>query len=145
MLRRRPAMLVLVACAIVAVSCGGSTTSSNTVPFTITDLVVGTGTEATNGATLTVNYTGWLYDPSKPDNKGLQFETSIGSTPFTFVLGTASVIAGWDAGLVGMKVGGTRRLIVPPSMGYLDVRYGVIPPYATLVFDIDLLDVQTGS
>ncbi len=138
-------MLVLVACSIVALSCGGTTTSSNTVPFTITDIVVGTGTAAANGASLTVNYTGWLYDPSKPDNKGLQFETSIGSTPFTFVLGTASVIPGWDSGLIGMKAGGTRRLVVPPSMAYGDFRNGIIPPNATLVFDIDLLDVQTGS
>ncbi len=138
-------MLVLVACSIVAVSCGGTMTSSNTVPLTITDIVVGTGTAAANGASLTVNYTGWLYDPSKPDNKGLQFETSIGSTPFTFVLGTTSVIPGWDSGLIGMKAGGTRRLIVPPSMAYGDFRNGIIPPNATLIFDIDLLDVQTGS
>ncbi len=138
-------MLVLVACTIVAASCGGTTTSSNTVPFTVTDIVVGTGAEAANGATLTVNYTGWLYDASKPDNKGLQFETSIGGTPFAFVLGTASVIPGWDSGLAGMKVGGTRRLIIPPSLAYGDLRTGAIPPNATLVFDIDLLDVQTGS
>lgn len=142
MLPSRFAILAVAASAVLAVACGGSTTSSNTVPFTITDLVVGSGTAAANGNTLTVNYTGWLYDPSRPDFKGLQIDTSVGRTPFSFVLGSSSVIAGWDAGLTGMKVGGTRRLIIPPSLGYGGVRQGIIPPNATLIFDIDLTGVQ---
>ncbi len=145
MLRSRSATLVLVLLSVLAAACGSSTTSSNTVPFTIIDLVPGTGAEATNGASLTVNYTGWLYDPSKPDNKGLQFETSVGGTPYMFTLGSGMVIAGWDAGVVGMKVGGTRRLIIPPSMAYGPARQGIVPPNATLVFEIELLDVNTGT
>ena len=103
---------------------------------------MGTGTEAAAGKTLTVNYTGWLFDPSKPDSKGLQFDTSAGGNPFKFILGTQSVIAGWDRGLVGMKVGGIRRLVIPPSLGYGDIRNHSIPQYSTLVFDIELIAVE---
>ena len=91
---------------------------------------------------MTVNYTGWLYDFLRPDHKGLQFETSHGSTPLAFTLGAGQVIAGWDQGVVGMKVGGTRRLILPPSLAYGGVRNGPIPSYSSLVFDIELLSVQ---
>jgi FKBP-type peptidyl-prolyl cis-trans isomerase FkpA len=103
---------------------------------------VGNGTEATSGTSVTVNYTGWLYDAAKLDGKGLQFETSIGAAPFTFTLGVGQVIAGWDQGVAGMKIGGLRRLVIPPSLAYGAVRYGPIPPDATLVFDIELVDVQ---
>lgn len=124
-------------------SCSNSpTTPSSTAPYSQIDLLAGTGTEAASGNTLTVNYTGWLYDPTKPDNKGLQFDSSIGREAFVFVLGTQSVITGWDKGLVGMKIGGIRRLVIPPSLGYGNVRNNSIPPYATLVFEIELLDVQ---
>jgi FKBP-type peptidyl-prolyl cis-trans isomerase len=92
---------------------------------------------------LTVNYTGWLYDALKPpDHEGLQFETSQGTTPFVFILGTGQVIPGWDQGIVGMKVGGTRRLVVPPSLAYGGTRNGPIPPNATLIFEIQLLSAQ---
>lgn len=135
---------VLAVCAALAVSaCGSSATSpSSTATVTITDLRLGTGTAAASGSALTVNYTGWLYDPSKPDNKGLQFDSSLGTTPFSFTLGTSQVIPGWDQGLVGMKVGGLRRLVIPPSLAYGSVRYASIPPYTTLVFEIELEDVQ---
>ena len=66
----------------------------------------------------------------------------MGSTPFLFTLGAGQVIAGWDQGLQGMKVGGVRRLVIPPSLGYGSVRSGPIPPYATMVFEIELLEVQ---
>ena len=92
---------------------------------------------------LGVQYTGWLFDPSKADQKGLVFDTSIGSTdPFSFTLGAGQVISGWDQGLVGMKVGGLRRLVVPPSLAYGTSRNNSIPPNATLVFDIELVSLQ---
>ena len=122
--------------------CSHDTTGpSSTQPFSVVDLTPGTGTAAANNLNLTVDYTGWLYDPSKADKKGVVFDTSIGKTPFTFTLGVGQVIAGWDQGLVGMKVGGVRRLVVPPSLGYGIVRNNEIPPYATLLFDITLEDV----
>jgi FKBP-type peptidyl-prolyl cis-trans isomerase len=90
-----------------------------------------------------VNYTGWLYDPLRPENKGQQFDSSVGRQPFTFTLGAGQVIRGWDQGVPGMKVGGQRRLTIPPDLGYgANGAGGVIPPNATLVFDVDLLDVQ---
>jgi FKBP-type peptidyl-prolyl cis-trans isomerase len=115
---------------------------TKTAPFSQTDLRIGTGADAVNAATLTVNYTGWLYDASRTDLKGLQFDSSIGRTPFTFTLGAGQVIKGWDLGVPGMKVGGLRRLVIPPSLAYGEARTGSIPPNATLVFDIELLSRQ---
>ena len=111
------------------------------VPFSSTDIVVGTGAVAANGNTLTVEFTGWLYDPSRPDNKGTVFDATNGS-PFPFVLGVGSVIAGWDNGIVGMRVGGRRRLIIPPDLGFGERGTGPIPPNATLLFEIELLSVR---
>lgn len=129
--------------ALCAASCSDSPAApSSSAPYSQVDLLAGTGTEAATGNTLTVNYTGWLYDGSKPDGKGLQFDSSIGADPFQFILGTQSVIAGWDKGLVGMKVGGIRRLVIPPSLGYGDTRNHSIPAYSTLVFDVELVAVQ---
>jgi FKBP-type peptidyl-prolyl cis-trans isomerase FkpA len=129
--------------ATVSIGCTSAVTSpSNNVPFSRTDLVVGTGTTASVGRALTVNYTGWLYDATQPDNKGLVFDTSIGKTPFLFTLGAGQVIAGWERGLLGMQVGGTRRLVIPPSLAYGGTRSNVIPAYATLIFDVELLSVQ---
>jgi FKBP-type peptidyl-prolyl cis-trans isomerase len=127
-----------------AAGCGNSTPISPTpdVAFSESDLVIGSGADATAGKLLTVNYTGWIYDPLRSDRKGPQFETSLGATPFQFNLGAGQVIPGWDQGIVGMKVGGTRRLIVPPSLAYGGTRNGSIPPYSTLLFEIELLDVQ---
>lgn len=138
--------VIACACIVVAAAaagCGSSpTTPSSSAPFSQTDVRAGTGTDAAAGKVLTVHYTGWLYDASKTDGKGLQFETSVGGTPFTFTLGFGQVIAGWEQGLPGMKVGGLRRLVIPPSLAYGAVRNGPIPPYASLVFEIELIDAQ---
>lgn len=136
-----PAFLCLLTL-LAAAGCGDSPTSPSTAPYKQTDVRVGTGTEATLGTAVTVNYTGWLYDASKLDGKGVQFDSSVGGDPFAFTLGIGQVIQGWDQGVAGMKVGGLRRLVVPPSLAYGPVRYGPIPPDATLVFDIELVDVQ---
>ena len=131
------------AAALLAAGCSNNPTGpSSSAPFSQVDLLVGTGTAAASGNNITVNYTGWLYDPSKPDKKGLQFDSSVNTTPFVFTLGGGQVIQGWDQGLVGMKVGGIRRLVIPASLAYGAVRNNSIPAYATLVFDIELLDVQ---
>jgi FKBP-type peptidyl-prolyl cis-trans isomerase len=131
----------MVASALIA-GCSNSPTAPSTEVYSQTDLTVGTGAEATSTSTVTVNYTGWFYDASKTDKKGLQFDTSYGRAPFVVQLGVGGVIAGWEQGLPGMRVGGTRRLVIPASLAYGPNRVGVIPPNATLVFDIELLDVQ---
>src|SRR4029453_8136780 len=100
--------------AALATACGESPTSPSTAPYKQTDVRVGTGAEATSGAVVKVIYTGWLYDASRLDGKGAQFDTSIGGDPFAFTLGIGQVIQGWDQGVPGMKVGGLRRLVVPP-------------------------------
>ncbi|HEX7137285.1 MAG TPA: FKBP-type peptidyl-prolyl cis-trans isomerase [Vicinamibacterales bacterium] len=117
------------------------TTPSPNAPFSQTDLVLGTGATATATGTVTVNYTGWFYDATKPDFKGLQFDSSAGTAPFTFTLGTGSVIKGWDQGVPGMREGGQRRLVVPPALAYGDTRHSIVPPNATLLFDITLISV----
>ncbi len=107
------------------------------------DSVEGTGALASSGRTLTVNYTGWLYDAAKPEFKGTQFDTSVGKTPFTFRLGAGAVIAGWDQGLLGMRAGGKRTLIIPASLAYGSAGSGTtIPPNAPLMFEVDLISVQ---
>lgn len=112
--------------------------------YTRTDLQVGTGAEAQKGRNLSVHYTGWLYDRTKPDMKGRMFDSSRERGPFNFQLGAGQVIPGWDQGFDGMKIGGRRRLIIPPSLGYgVDgAGGGIIPPNATLVFEMELLDVR---
>lgn len=137
-------MAATAACILLVAGCDGNATGpSSTAPFSKVDLRLGDGTEAATGKALTVNYTGWLYDPAKPDLKGLQFDTSSGSqTAFTFTLGVQQVILGWDQGLVGMKVGGIRKLVIPSSLAYGGTRNQSIPPFATLVFEIELLKVQ---
>ena len=134
--------LVLLAVAAFA-GCNNTTTSTvPNVPYSQTDLVVGTGDEAVSGKLITVNYSGWLYDASKPDNKGAEFDTTTGGTPFTFTLGGGQVIEGWEQGVPGMLVGGIRRLVIPPSLAYGPTRNGPIPPNATLIFEIELTSVQ---
>jgi FKBP-type peptidyl-prolyl cis-trans isomerase len=133
---------------VLVAGCGSDSGTSPTIlpgaPFSTTDVRVGTGADATAGRRVTVNYTGWLFDPSRPENKGQQFDTSVGAgrQPFPFTLGTGAVIRGFDQGVVGMKVGGLRRVVIPPDLGYGSTGSGgVIPPNATLVFDIELLEV----
>ena len=143
--RRLIVPIVIAALSLGAAGCGDSP-NEPTPPraeYSQTDLRVGTGTEATNGRTLTVNYTGWLYSPSGQDGKGTQFETSVGSTPFNFRLGIGGVIAGWDRGVAGMRIGGLRRLVLPPELAYGAAGAAPkIPPNSTLVFEVELLNVQ---
>lgn len=108
------------------------------------DTVVGQGKEAIPGSDVFVHYTGWLYDPSKEDGRGKKFDSSVDrNQPFDFPLGAGHVIRGWDEGVAGMKEGGKRTLIIPASLGYgARGAGGVIPPNATLLFDVELLDVK---
>jgi FKBP-type peptidyl-prolyl cis-trans isomerase FkpA len=107
--------------------------------YSQTDLVVGTGATATPGTLATVAYAGWLHDSSRPDAKGTQFDSS---ASFSFRLGAGEVIRGWDQGVVSMRVGGQRRLVIPPEPAYGSSGRGPIPPNATLVFDVTLNNVQ---
>jgi FKBP-type peptidyl-prolyl cis-trans isomerase FkpA len=137
--------LVLIAlAATLAAACGESPASpSHFAQFEQTDLRAGTGAEAVANSRLTVHYTLWLYNATTAGNRGVQVESSVGQTPFSFTLGSAEVIEGWNRGLAGMRVGGLRRLVVPPSLGYGDTRNGPIPGNATLLFEVELLDVAT--
>ncbi|MEQ1836963.1 MAG: FKBP-type peptidyl-prolyl cis-trans isomerase [Candidatus Nitrotoga sp.] len=109
-----------------------------------TDVKLGDGTVAKAGQTVTVHYTGWLYDAAAADHKGKKFDSSRDrNEPFAFQLGVGQVIKGWDQGVDGMKVGGQRMLTIPSEMGYgARGAGGVIPPNATLLFDVELLDVR---
>ena len=109
-----------------------------------TDVKQGTGVEASAGKPVLVHYTGWLYDSAAPEGKGVKFDSSRDrGVPFGFFLGGGKVIKGWDQGVVGMKVGGQRRLVIPPQLGYGDRGAGgVIPPNATLIFDVELIEVK---
>jgi FKBP-type peptidyl-prolyl cis-trans isomerase FkpA len=108
------------------------------------DQTVGAGNEAVAGRRVTVHYTGWLYNETAADKKGTKFDSSRDrNEPFEFGLGAGEVIPGWDQGVAGMKVGGRRLLTIPPGMGYgARGAGGVIPPNATLVFDVELLNVR---
>ena len=110
----------------------------------IEDVVLGKGAEAAAGATVTVHYTGWLYAPENPNNRGKKFDSSVDrGQPFEFLIGAGRVIRGWDEGVDGMRVGGKRVLIIPPDWGYGARGAGdVIPPNATLVFAVELLEVD---
>ena len=115
-------------------ACGGGSSGSSTVADTsgsanvstlkITDTVVGTGAMAGAGNTVTVNYTGWLYNEKASDLHGSQFDSSVGRQPFSFFLGAGRVIKGWDQGLIGMRVGGKRTLIIPSALGRVDMCFG---------------------
>jgi FKBP-type peptidyl-prolyl cis-trans isomerase FkpA len=112
----------------------------------VTDLVKGVGDEALHGMTVIVHYTGWLYDPNAPDFRGRQFDSSRErGQPFSFPLGGGHVIRGWEQGIPGMKIGGLRRLVIPPALGYgsRNVGNGAIPPNSTLMFEVELLAVET--
>lgn len=112
----------------------------------VTDIVAGIGNQALPGMVVIVHYTGWLHDPAAKDQRGRKFDSSRDrGQPFSFPLGAGRVIRGWDQGLPGMKIGGTRRLVIPPSLAYgaRGTGNGVIPPNATLIFDIELLAVET--
>ncbi len=127
---------------ILGAACGQSDATPGGVTVTpsglqYTDLVVGTGEPARVGATAVVHYTGWLVD-------GTKFDSSVDrGTPFDFALGQGRVIKGWDEGVATMRVGGKRKLTIPPELGYGDRGAGaLIPPGATLVFEVELLEVR---
>lgn len=112
--------------------------------LTITDTLIGTGAVAQNGKTLVMHYTGWLYDPKAPGFKGQQFDSSAGRGPFEFVLGAGRVIAGWDQGILNMRVGGKRTLLIPSALGYgvSGANGSIIKGNAALVFEVELVSVK---
>lgn len=143
------AALFLFAGTLFAQSPAPSPSLTSKIGATVTELkkideIQGTGAEALPRKALFVHYTGWLYDPSTADGRGAKFDSSAERrVPFGFVLGVGKVIKGWDEGLVGMKVGGKRTLVIPPNMAYGERGAGgVIPPSATLVFDVELVDIK---
>jgi FKBP-type peptidyl-prolyl cis-trans isomerase FkpA len=114
----------------------------------IEDLRPGTGTEAAPGMRLVVHYTGWLHEPSALGYRGRQFDSSRDrGSPLLFALGEGRVIRGWEVGLIGLKVGGLRRLVIPPELAYgrRDMGNGLIPPNSTLVFEVELLGVESNN
>jgi FKBP-type peptidyl-prolyl cis-trans isomerase len=141
---------VAMAIGVVVAACGGGSTSEGgagvaTTELIKTDQAAGSGAEAVAGRQVTVHYTGWLYDAAASDHKGKKFDSSRDrNDPFVFNLGAGQVIQGWDQGVAGMKVGGRRTLTIPAALGYgaAGAGGGLIPPNATLVFDVELLDVR---
>jgi len=145
-LSRRVALattLSLVATGVTAMSEAANAQPVTTTPsgLKIIDIKVGTGPSPKSGQTCVMNYTGWLYENGKRGNK---FDSSLDrNQPFSFPIGQHQVIAGWDEGVATMKVGGKRTLIIPPELGYgARGAGGVIPPNATLIFDVELLGVK---
>ena len=137
-----PLALIFSFCLISTTACaeqGGTVTE-----LIKTDVKAGKGAEAKAGQHVSVHYTGWLYDEAAPDHKGTKFDSSRDrGTPFNFPLGAGRVIQGWDQGVQGMKVGGQRTLVIPANLGYgARGAGGVIPPNATLLFDVELLGVR---
>jgi FKBP-type peptidyl-prolyl cis-trans isomerase FkpA len=138
---RVPGLFVMVCALVVLAACGSSSSPTSPtvdVPYSQTDLRSGSGAEATSGKQASVNYTLWLYDSTKAEQKGMMMQTG----PYAFQVGGGQVIKGWDTGVVGMKVGGLRRLVIPPSLAYGSAGNGPIPGNATLIFEIELLGVQ---
>jgi FKBP-type peptidyl-prolyl cis-trans isomerase FkpA len=145
---RRLTGVALALAALLTLACGESheddpLSKTTLTKLEMTDLTVGTGAEARNGRRVAVHYTGWLYHPTRPEHKGRQFDSSRSRQPFDLTLGMGEVIPGWDQGLLGMKAGGSRRLVIPSALGYGRAGHGSdIPPDATLVFDVELVSVQ---
>ena len=140
MIKSAMAVLVAVTCA----ACGGGEGGSSVTELVKTEVKAGTGSEAVSGRVVTVHYTGWLYNETAADKKGTKFDSSRDrNDPFSFRLGAGEVIPGWDQGVAGMKVGGQRTLTIPAHLGYgARGAGGVIPPNATLLFDVELLGVK---
>jgi FKBP-type peptidyl-prolyl cis-trans isomerase len=117
---------------------------AGSIAFSATDLRAGTGTEATNGRAVTVNYTGWLYNTSGTENKGTLFDSSLapGRGPLAFTVGANNIIPGFSQCALGMRVGGMRRCNIPPNLAYGSQGNSSIPPNATLIFELELLTVQ---
>jgi FKBP-type peptidyl-prolyl cis-trans isomerase FkpA len=126
------------------IACGGSSTTPTplNIPFSTTDLIVGTGTTVAVGTTVQITYIGYLYSTSAADHKGTNFASSSVSGPLVFKVGQGQVIPGMDQGVTGMKVGGRREIIIPPDLAYGAAGNGPVPPNATLLFDVDLVNAQ---
>ena len=135
---------LLLALASAACTPPGPPPGGRVASFQVVDTVPGQGAVAQAGDTVNVHYTGWLYDERAADKHGPKFDSSVDrGEPFSFPLGAGRVIRGWDQGVAGMRVGGRRTLLLPPEYGYGDDGAGsVIPPGASLVFDVELLQVQ---
>jgi len=142
-LSRRTALLSLAAAAVTAKAASAQAPKAVTTAsgLQIIDTKVGTGASPKPGQTCVMHYTGWLYENGQ---KGKKFDSSVDrNEPFEFPIGQKRVIAGWDEGVATMKVGGKRTLIIPPALGYgARGAGGVIPPNATLMFDVELLSVK---
>lgn len=137
-----PALLV----ALTTAACGGNTPTgpgpTGSAPFQVVDIRIGTGAEATTGRAVSVAYTGWLYSNAATENKGTQFDSGLFS--FTLGGGAPQPIEGWRRGILGMRVGGQRRLVIPPELAYgaNSPDPSRIPANATLIFDVELRSVQ---
>ena len=138
--------VVLLVGAVMATGCGSSPTSpyssSSGVTFSSVDLTVGNGDTVVKGDRIKVWYTGWIYVKSAPGNKGESFDSNRARELFRYIVGTGHVIEGWDQGVPGMKVGGIRRLIIPPELAYGSQGQGPIQPGATLIFEIEVVEVE---
>jgi FKBP-type peptidyl-prolyl cis-trans isomerase FkpA len=139
-----PIIGTLPACTDKAAPPAAGSTVSSVSSLESEDLKIGTGAPIAAGQQAVVQYTGWLYEASAPDKKGREFDSSAKSgQPFRFVIGGGQVIKGWDQGVAGMKVGGSRRLIIPADLAYGEAGAGgVIPPGATLVFEVTLTGIE---
>ena len=147
-------VLVICATSFLVAACGKEAESPKPAPVAAPvaaptelqkiDVVKGTGEGISQGQVAVVHYTGWLYEPGAPEQKGSKFDSSRDrGQPFPFVIGAGEVIRGWDEGVQGMQPGGQRRLVVPPALGYGEVgAQNVIPPNATLIFDVELLAIE---
>jgi FKBP-type peptidyl-prolyl cis-trans isomerase FkpA len=142
---RLPRLFAALSLALLA-ACGGkpaSAPASAVSSLEVVELQPGSGAPIAAGQQAVVQYTGWLYEASAADKKGRQFDSSLSSgQPFRFVVGSGQVIKGWDQGVLGMKVGGRRRLTVPPDLAYGDGGAGPIPPGATLIFEVNLIGIE---
>ena len=139
--RRAGIVLLALTLATGAAACGDNPLDPSTYGVEVIDLRVGTGSEVRLGRGVTVHYTLWLYDSGQPENKGQQLQTTAGGQPYSTIIGYCYVIPGWEVGIPGMKVGGLRRLVVPPEQAYGSAGSGAIPPNATLVFEVELLGI----
>lgn len=134
------ALAVMIAMAPLGCAKNPFSPSQNTgQPFSIVEVTLGTGAQVAPASTVVVDYAGYLYDASKPNNEGLLFDTSLTSQPISFIVGAGQVIAGFEQGVLGMKVGGFRRVTIPPELGYGPIGQYPVPKNATLVFEISLL------
>jgi FKBP-type peptidyl-prolyl cis-trans isomerase FkpA len=143
---KRILSVALATVALLLAACGGKPHppgAAGVSELQSVQLKPGTGEAIAAGKTAVVHYTGWLYEAAATDHKGKQFDSSRNGAPFRFPLGTGDVIKGWDQGVLGMKVGESRRLTIPPDLAYGDKGAGgVIPPGATLVFEVDLIAIE---